>query len=66
MERLKECLVVAETTLGTADREVADAKVTNMATRIELAGELNFFICFVKLLIVLTLNLHISQWFKSS
>ena len=66
MEWLKECLAAAETALDAADREVADAKGANVVTHTELAGELNFFICFVKLLLALTLNLRIYQRFKSS
>ena len=66
MERLKECLAVAETALGAADGEAANARATNVVTRTELASELNFFASFVKLLLVLTLNLHVFQRFKSS
>ena len=66
VERLKECLAAAETALGAVYREVSDAKVANVATRTKLAGELNFFICFAKLLLVLTLNLCVSQRLKSS
>jgi hypothetical protein len=66
VERLKGCLVVAETALGTADGEVADARAANVVTHTELASELNFFVSFEKLLLVLTLNLHVSQQFKSS
>ena len=58
---MKECLVAAQTMLGAADGEAADARDTNMATHTELAGELNFFVFFTKLLPVLTLNLHVSQ-----
>ena len=60
MERLKECLAEAETALGIIDGEVADAWAANMATRTELASELNFFVFFAKLLLVLTLNVRIS------
>jgi hypothetical protein len=66
VERLKECLAAAKTVLGAVDGESADAKATNVVTRTELAGELNFFISFAKLLLVLTLNLHVYQRFKSS
>ena len=66
MERLKDCLVVAETALTDAEGEVADARAANMVTHPELGGELNFFVSFVKLLLVLTLNLRVSQPFKSS
>jgi hypothetical protein len=60
VEQLKECLTAAETVLGTIDREAVDARAANVATRIELTRELNFFASFVKLLLVLTLNLHVS------
>ena len=63
---MKECLVVAKTTLGAMNREVGNARAANVATCTELADELNFFVSFMKLLFVLTLNLYISQWFKSS
>jgi hypothetical protein len=66
VERLKECLAATETVLGAVDEESAGAKAANVATRTELAGELNFFISFAKLLLVLTLNLHVYQRFKSS
>jgi hypothetical protein len=58
---MKECLAVAKTALGTTDGEVDDAKAANMMTHTELTGELNFFVFFVKLLLVLTLNLRVSQ-----
>ena len=57
---------MAKTTLGAADEEAVDARATNVVTRTEVAGELNFFASFVKLLLVLTLNLHVFQRFKSS
>jgi hypothetical protein len=44
----------------------ADARVANMATRTKLADELNFFVSFMQVLFILTLNLCISQRFKSS
>jgi hypothetical protein len=59
VKRLKECLATAKTVLGATDREVADARATNVATRTELAGELNFSASFMKLLLVLTLNLRV-------
>jgi hypothetical protein len=61
VERLKECLAAVETTLGATDGEVTDARATNVATRTELAGELNFFASVAKLLLVLTLNLRVFQ-----
>jgi hypothetical protein len=39
--------------------EVADARAANVVTYTKLAGELNFFASFAKLLLVLTLNLRI-------
>jgi hypothetical protein len=48
------------------DGEAADARAANVVTHSELAGDLNFFVSFEKLLLVLTLNLHVSQQFKSS
>jgi len=66
VERLKECLAVAEIVLDTMDGEAADARAANAATYTELVGELNFFVSFAKLLLVLTLNLRISQRYKSS
>jgi hypothetical protein len=33
VERLKECLAAAKTTLGATDREAADARATNVVTR---------------------------------
>jgi hypothetical protein len=65
VEWLKKCLAAAETMLGATDEEVADARAANVVTRTELAGELNLFASFAKLLLVLTLNLCVSQWFKS-
>ena len=65
VERLKECLAAAKTTLRATDREAADARATNVATHTELTSELNFFVFFAKLLLVLTLNLRVSQQFKS-
>jgi hypothetical protein len=61
VERLKECLAAAETTLGATDGEAADARAANVATRTELVGELNFFASVAKLLLVLTLDLHVFQ-----
>jgi hypothetical protein len=66
VKRQKECLAMAETTLGAMDWEVADARAANVVTRIELTGELNLFASFVKLLLVLTLNLCVFQRFESS
>ena len=57
---------MAEIVLDTMDGEVADARATNAVTRTELVGELNLFVSFAKLLLVLTLNLRISQRYKSS
>jgi hypothetical protein len=60
VEWLKECLTAAEIAFGAVNGEVADARVANVVTHTELAGELNFFVSFTKLLHVLTLNLRIS------
>ena len=56
----------AETMLGAVDREATDARATVMVTHTELIGELNFFASFAKLLLILTLNLRVSQRSKSS
>jgi hypothetical protein len=66
VERLKECLATIETALGATDGVATDARVANVATRTKLADELNFFVSFMQVLFVLTLNLCISQRFKSS
>ena len=54
VERLKECLAVAETALGTVDREAADSRAANVVIHTKLAGELNFFVSHAKVLFVLT------------
>ena len=61
MEWLKECLAAAETMLGAMFGEAVDARATDVVTHTELAGELNLFASFVKLLLVLTLNLCVFQ-----
>jgi len=66
VERLKECLAVAKTVLGTMDGEADDARATDMVTYTKLVGELIFFVSIVELFHVLTLNLCISQRYKSS
>ena len=66
VERLKVCLLVAETMLGASDGEAADARAAIMAAHAKLTSELNLFVSFAKLLLVLTLNLRISQRYKSS
>jgi hypothetical protein len=60
VEWLKECLMVAETTLGATNGEAADARATNAVTYTELIGELNFSASFVGLLFVLILTLRVS------
>jgi hypothetical protein len=61
VEQLKECLATAKTTLSAMDGETIDARAANVVTHTELASELNFFASFVKLLLVLTLNLCVFQ-----
>ena len=52
---------MAETTLGAVNGEVADARAIDAASRTELVGELNFFVSFVELFLILILNLRVSQ-----
>jgi hypothetical protein len=66
VELLKECLAEAETALGAADGEMADARVAIAVTRTELVDELNFFAFFAELLLVLILTLCVSQRHRSS
>jgi hypothetical protein len=61
VERLKECVAAAKTTLGAADGEAAGARAAVVATRTELIGELIFFASFAELSFVLILTLHFSQ-----
>lgn len=60
IERLKECLAVAETMLNAMDQEVADARATVMVTRTKLISELNFFASIVELHVILILIVHVS------
>ena len=59
VERLKECLVVAETMLSVMDQEVADARATIMATHTKLVNELNFFASIIELHVIFILTIHV-------